>query len=119
MKVIPKWIVALGAAIAICGELSWLFLMIPAALPLVPLTRFPGFVWLIAIGFALPASIASSSPTGASQAKRRAVRGVEPAQDHLRIGNPNGTPAAKYQLTLRRKGGPLRTYELELKTQVV
>ena len=45
--------------IAICGELSWLYLMIPGALPLVPLARFPGFVWLIAIGFALPTSFAS------------------------------------------------------------
>jgi hypothetical protein len=61
MKVIPKWIVALGVAIAICGELSWLYLMIPETLPLVPLTRFPGFIWLIAIGFALPAWIETST----------------------------------------------------------
>jgi hypothetical protein len=57
MRLVPKWITALGIAIAICGELSWLYLMIPGALPLVPLTRFPGFVWLIAIGFALPTSL--------------------------------------------------------------
>ncbi len=54
MKLVPKWIVVLGIAIAICGELSWLYMMIPDALPLVPLARFPGFVWLIAIGLALP-----------------------------------------------------------------
>jgi hypothetical protein len=54
MKLLPKWIVALGIALAICGELSWINLMVPAALPLVPLTRFPGFVWMIAVGFALP-----------------------------------------------------------------
>jgi hypothetical protein len=57
MRLVPKWITVLGIAIAICGELSWLYLMIPGALPLVPLTRFPGFVWLIAIGFALPTSL--------------------------------------------------------------
>jgi hypothetical protein len=56
MKLVPKWIVVLGLAVAICGELSWLYFMFPGALPLVPLTRFPGFVWLVAIGFALPAT---------------------------------------------------------------
>jgi hypothetical protein len=53
-KPLPKWIVVLGIALAICGELSWINLMVPAALPLVPLTRFPGFVWMIAVAFALP-----------------------------------------------------------------
>jgi hypothetical protein len=56
MKLVPKWIAVLGLAVAICGELSWLYFMFPGALPLVPLTRFPGFVWLVAIGFALPAT---------------------------------------------------------------
>jgi hypothetical protein len=30
--------------------------MSPSALPLVPLIRFPGFVWMIAVGLALPNS---------------------------------------------------------------
>jgi hypothetical protein len=67
MRLIPKWIVVLGIAIAICGELSWLYMMVPSALPLVPLTRFPGFVWIIAVGLALPSSaagVASSSAPG-------------------------------------------------------
>ena len=55
-KLIPKWIVVLGIAVAVCGQLSWLYMMFPGALPLVPLTRFPGFVWLIAIGLVLPVS---------------------------------------------------------------
>ena len=54
MKLIPKWLVVLGLALAVCGELSWVYLMTPTALPLVPLTRFPGFVWMIAVGLALP-----------------------------------------------------------------
>jgi hypothetical protein len=61
MRLVPKWIVILGIAVAICGELSWLYLMAPGTLPLVPLTRFPGFVWMIAIGFILPSSIAHAS----------------------------------------------------------
>lgn len=67
MKLIPRWIVVLGIAIAICGELSWLYLMIPGTLPLVPLARFPGFVWLIAIGVALPGSVANSPPAARYQ----------------------------------------------------
>jgi len=56
MRLIPTWLVVLGIAIAICGELSWLYMMVPGALPLVPLARFPGFVWIIAIGLLLPDS---------------------------------------------------------------
>lgn len=32
------------------------------ALFLVPLTRFPGFIWLIAVGFALPRAIDRATP---------------------------------------------------------
>jgi len=37
--------------------LSWLNLVTPRALFLVPLTRFFGFAWLIAAGFALPNTV--------------------------------------------------------------
>ena len=53
-RLLPKWLVVSGLAIAICGELSWIYLMWPSALPLVPLTRFPGFAWMIAVGFVIP-----------------------------------------------------------------
>lgn len=56
-RLLPKWIVVLGLALAVSGELSWINLLTPKALFLVPLTRFPGFVWLVAAGFALPRSI--------------------------------------------------------------
>jgi hypothetical protein len=71
MRLIPTWIMVLGIAVAICGELSWLYLMVPAALPLVPLTRFPGFVWIIAIGLTLPASIERSSSTAEARIGKR------------------------------------------------
>src|SRR5882757_8265395 len=54
MKLLPKWLVWFGLALAVVGELSVLSMVIPKALFLIPLTRFPGFVWLIAAGFALP-----------------------------------------------------------------
>jgi hypothetical protein len=65
MRLIPKWIGVLGIAVAICGELSWLYMMVPGALPLVPLARFPGFVWIIAVGLALPSSAARAASTNA------------------------------------------------------
>jgi hypothetical protein len=60
-KVLPKWIVIFGLAVGVAGELSWLNLVLPGALFLIPLTRFPGFVWLIAAGFQLPKSTVRSS----------------------------------------------------------
>jgi hypothetical protein len=53
-RLVPRWIAILGIALAIVGELSWINLEFPGALLLIPLTRFPGFLWMIAMGFALP-----------------------------------------------------------------
>jgi hypothetical protein len=55
-KLLPKWIVILGLVLAVVGELSWLVMLFPKVLFLIPLTRFPGFVWMIATGFALPSA---------------------------------------------------------------
>jgi hypothetical protein len=57
-KLVPRWITILGLVLALCGELSWLNIEFPSALFLIPLTRFPGFVWMIAMGFALPVTTA-------------------------------------------------------------
>jgi hypothetical protein len=56
MRLMPRWLCALGVVLGVIGELSSLSLMIPGALFLIPLTRFPGFLWLIAAGFAMPAA---------------------------------------------------------------
>jgi hypothetical protein len=53
-RLAPKWIMILGLILAACGVLSWLNIEFPRAVFLIPLTRFPGFVWMIAVGFALP-----------------------------------------------------------------
>ncbi len=53
-KLIPKWIMILGLFLAACGELSVFHLVIPQLLFLIPLVRFPGFIWIIAIGVTLP-----------------------------------------------------------------
>jgi hypothetical protein len=53
-RLLPKWIAILGIILAVAGELSWFHLISPAMLFLIPLTRFPGFIFLIAVGIALP-----------------------------------------------------------------
>jgi hypothetical protein len=54
MKLLPKWLVVFGLALAVIGELSALNLVLPKLIFLIPLTRFPSFIWLIAAGFLLP-----------------------------------------------------------------
>ncbi|HEY2472659.1 MAG TPA: hypothetical protein VGI45_33040 [Terracidiphilus sp.] len=53
-KLIPKWVMILGLFLAACGELSVFHLVFPQLLFLIPLTRFPGFIWIVAVGFTLP-----------------------------------------------------------------
>jgi len=54
-RVVPKWIPILGLILAGFGVVSWLSLGFAPAMFFIPLTRFPGFVWMIAVGFAMPA----------------------------------------------------------------
>jgi len=54
MKLLPKWLIIFGLTLAVIGELSFFSLVIPSALFLIPLTRFPSFIWLIFAGFKLP-----------------------------------------------------------------
>jgi hypothetical protein len=53
-KLLPKWIVVLGLVLAAAGELSVFYFLNPKLLFLIPLTRFPGFIWIVAVGFAMP-----------------------------------------------------------------
>ena len=55
MRLLPRWLAIAGIALGVIGELSALSLVFPGALFLIPLTRFPGFVWLILAGFKLRA----------------------------------------------------------------
>ncbi len=57
-RLLPRWLCVFGLFLAICGELSWLNLVFPKTLPLIPLVRFPGFIWLMLAGFLLPRKIA-------------------------------------------------------------
>ncbi len=61
MKLLPKWLVVFGLLIALIGEASCLSMIFPKLVTLIPLTRFPGFIWLIIAGFMLPSSIAKKA----------------------------------------------------------
>jgi hypothetical protein len=65
MRLLPKWVIILGLVIAVAGELSYLDLITPKALPLIPITRFPSFLWLILVGFKLPKTITRADSEGA------------------------------------------------------
>ena len=58
-RLLPKWIVILGLVLAAAGELSVFYFLNPKLLFLIPLTRFPGFIWIVAVGFAMPNSRAA------------------------------------------------------------
>jgi len=63
-KLLPTWITWSGFLIAVIGVVSGLNLLLPVTNPiplLIPLTRFPAFVWLVAAGFALPKPSVSSN----------------------------------------------------------
>lgn len=62
LRLLPRWVNLLGIALAVCGVLSALEILLPKALFLIPLTRFPGFVWLMAAGFLLPRTVAVRRP---------------------------------------------------------
>lgn len=52
-KLLPRWIVVFGIIIGVIGEASSLALLSPKLTLLIPLTRFPGFIWLILAGMRL------------------------------------------------------------------
>jgi hypothetical protein len=70
---IPRWLMTFGLATAVVAELSTLVLIIPAAGYLLPLARFPGFVWMILVGAMLPKAKGAVRARGATPAVLRDV----------------------------------------------
>jgi hypothetical protein len=63
---LPRLICIWGIALGITGQLSLLSLIVPWSIYFVPLTRFPGFAWLILCGLKLPRRI--QIPVASSEA---------------------------------------------------
>ncbi|HZO88599.1 MAG TPA: hypothetical protein VFB38_09695 [Chthonomonadaceae bacterium] len=55
-RLLPRWLVYLGLILAAIAELSTLSLVLPQASFLLPLGRFPAFIWMIGVGFTMPTS---------------------------------------------------------------
>jgi hypothetical protein len=64
MRLTPRWLAWLGLILAGLCELSTLSLIFPALSILLPLSRFPAFIWLIGTGFTMPKSRRGEGPQG-------------------------------------------------------
>ncbi len=53
MRLTPRWIVVLGMVVALAGELSSFSLIVYPANFFIPITRYAGFVWMLATAVAL------------------------------------------------------------------
>jgi hypothetical protein len=60
-RLLPRWLAWLGIVLAVIAGLSTLSLLTPTAMVALPLARFLGFAWLIAVGALLPRAARSSS----------------------------------------------------------
>lgn len=49
-----EWLIVFGIVIGVIGLLSVFSLIITDAIHLVPLTRIPGYLWIMLAGFKLP-----------------------------------------------------------------
>lgn len=54
LRLVPRWLAWIGLVIAAASELSFFALLWPGLDALLPIGRFGGLLWLIAIGFLLP-----------------------------------------------------------------
>jgi hypothetical protein len=53
-RLLPRWLAWIGLALAVIAELSTLSLLTPLAMLALPIARFVGLAWLIAVGALLP-----------------------------------------------------------------
>ena len=53
MRLLPRWMVALGMLVALAGELSSFSLIAYPANFFIPITRFVGFIWMLSVAVAL------------------------------------------------------------------
>jgi hypothetical protein len=51
---LPRWVMWFGVVLAVLAELSTLTLIIDSAAVLLPLARFPAFIWMLCVAFTLP-----------------------------------------------------------------
>ncbi len=70
LRLLPRWMGIAGLVIAVLAELSTLVLVAPAAAVLMPLSRFPGLLWLLGAAAALPRNRTNASATNPAATRR-------------------------------------------------
>jgi hypothetical protein len=78
LRFVPRWLAWTGLVLAALSEISFLSLGVPPLQFLLPIGRFGGMVWLVAVGFLLPVTRAAANRApgrtpfreGASRAER-------------------------------------------------
>jgi hypothetical protein len=53
MRLLPRWLVVLGIVVALAGELSSFSLLTYAANYLIPVTRYAGLIWMLAVAISI------------------------------------------------------------------
>jgi hypothetical protein len=53
MRLLPRWMIALGVLVAITGELAWFSLIAYPANFFIPITRYLGFIWMLSVAVGL------------------------------------------------------------------
>jgi hypothetical protein len=54
LGLVPRWLAWVGLAVALSCEVSFVSMLVQALTFTLPIGRFAGLAWLIAIGFVLP-----------------------------------------------------------------
>lgn len=67
-RLLPRWLVVVGLVVAVAGEFSSLSLITYPASFLLPVARFGGFLWLLAVAAMLPNTRSSETATAAEGA---------------------------------------------------
>lgn len=100
LRLVPRWLAQVGLILAAVAELSTLSLVWPAVSVLLPLARFPGLAWLVAMGFLLPHRRAPRSANHAPEGFEADMVAGSPHGSHGVAARPTMTaPAAARQTT--------------------
>ncbi|MGA7205556.1 MAG: hypothetical protein WBX27_13100 [Specibacter sp.] len=73
---VPRWLAWTGLVLAALSELSFLSLAVEPLQFLLPIGRFGGMLWLVAVGFLLPVARAAANRGAGREPARRSDRGV-------------------------------------------
>jgi len=76
LRFVPRWLAWTGLVLAALSELSFLSLAVEPLQFLLPLGRFGGMLWLVAVGFLLPVTRAAANRVPGREPARRSDRGV-------------------------------------------